>query len=136
MGVAGHNAYVKDKNKWRPQLFDETLAREAYEEIGLPLKMYPTKDSFLKAAKNLKQDIGYIFDKFHYKTEANNEWVGLGFILVLTQDVKFKDKEVVQFRWLTPYELRQFLDNNTDYCAPLSMVFKKAEKFRKKYLKI
>ena len=73
-------------------------------------------------------------EKLHYKTERNNEFVGLGFILTPTTKVKFKDNEVVAFKWLTPKELTVHLKKENNYCDPLPLVFKKAENFRKRYL--
>ena len=80
-----------------------------------------------------KDPVAYIFDKFHFKTETDNEWVGLGFVVVPTQDVEFVDDEVIDFKWLTPDELQNFIDTETNYCSPLPLVFEKAEKFRKEY---
>lgn len=137
MGVAGHNCYVKNRGCFGPLSFEKNLIKEAEEEIGLNLKMFKTRNAFLTASKRKnKNAIGFIFDRFHYKTSENNEWVGLGFILVPTMNVVFNDNEVVEFKWFKPNQLKQFLAQNKNYCSPLSLVFEKAEKFRKKYLKI
>jgi len=94
--------------------------------------MFKSKKEFIKAIKNITdKPLGFIFDKFHYKTETNNEWVGLGFIIVPNTDVKFEDDEVIDFKWLSPNELKEFIETNDNYCAPLPLVFEKAEKFRK-----
>jgi len=136
MGVAGHNNYVKEKGMYRPLSFDENLMVEAEEEIGLKLKMFQSVKEFIEAKNKLsKEAIGLIFDKFHYKTPTNNEWVGLGFIIIPTMDVDFQDGEVIDFKWLTPEELKKYLKENNDYCAPLPLVFEKAEEFRRKILK-
>jgi isopentenyldiphosphate isomerase len=132
MGVAGHNCYIKENGEYRPVDFAENLVKEAKEEIGIDLKMYETQDDFLQAVKNSPHQIsGFIFDKFHFKTEDNNEWVGLGFISMPTTEVHFEDDEVVDFKWLSPQEMKEYLENNNDYCSPLPLVFEKAETFRK-----
>ena len=136
MGVAGHNCYMQEKQNYRLLDFEENLIKETNEEIGLKLKMFKTRNEFLKASKKInKTAIGFIFDKFNYKTKDNNEWIGLGFILTTKTNLKFTDNEVVDFKWLTPKELKQFIRNNKNYCTPLPLVFEKAEKFRLKYLK-
>jgi len=136
MGVAGHNNYIKENKSYQPLDFNETLIKESEEEIGLKLKMVDSLKEFFKAKDRLSNEaIGFIFEKFHYKTSRNNEWVGLGFIITPTTEVIFKDKEVVEFKWMTPKELKEFLKNNNNYCSPLPLVFEKAERFRKKYLK-
>lgn len=128
MGVAGHNCYMDDK----PMNFNETLIKETEEEIGLKLEMISSKEEFLTAANSLESNtIGFIFEEFHYKTDRNNEWVGLGFIITTKTDVTFVDGEVSEFQWLTPEELKEFLKTNNNYCDPLPLVFEKAEKFRK-----
>lgn len=135
MGAAGHNQYIKYRNSYRYLNFEENLIKEAKEEIGIKLIMSKTLKDFLqKAKKENKQSLGFIFDQFHYKTKINNEYVGLGFILTRSKKLKFTDNEVVDFKWLTPNELKQFLKESDNYCDPLPLVFKKAEKFRKKYL--
>lgn len=135
MGAARHNCYVKDKNSYKFLDFEENLVKETNEEIGLKLKMFKSRKQFLNNAKKMnKNAIGFIFEKFHYKTNDNNEWVGLGFILTTKTNLKFKDKEVVDFKWLSSSELKRFLKTNKNYCTPLPMVFQKAEIFRKKYL--
>lgn len=45
-----------------------------------------------------KEAVAIIFDQFHFKTDTNNEWVGLGFVVVPTQDIKFADNEVIDFK--------------------------------------
>ncbi len=72
--------------------------------------MFDDVEGFGKSAKEQKEAVGYIFDTFHFKTKTDNEWVGLGFIVILTQDVEFADDEVIDFKWLTPDELRNFID--------------------------
>lgn len=135
MGVAGHNPYVKYKNDYKYLDFEENLIKEAKEEIGIKLKITKNLKEFIKSVKKVdKVVLGYIFDRFHYKTKINNEYVGLGFILTTSEKVKFTDSEVIDFKWLTPNELRKFLKENKNYCDPLPLVFNKAEKFRKKYL--
>ncbi len=136
MGVAGHNCYIKENDSYRPIGFDENLIKEAKEEIGIDLKMHNTREDFLNEIKNnIKQPLGFIFKKFHYLTDINNEWVGLGLIITSNNKVKFEDGEVIDFKWLSPNELKKYLEVNNNYCAPLPLVFEKAEKFRKKYLK-
>jgi isopentenyldiphosphate isomerase len=135
MGVAGHNCYIKKNGFYVPLDFDENLIKECDEEIGLTLKMYKIRPDFIQAFKKQKTEaMGFIFDKFHYKTELNNEWVGLGLIVTTKIDLKFKDKEVVDFKWFTPNELKDYLKKNNNYCSPLPLVFEKAEKFRTTYL--
>ncbi|MFH1187442.1 MAG: NUDIX domain-containing protein [bacterium] len=132
MGVAGHNCYLKERGFFRPLGFDENLIKEAREEIGINIKMFKSKDEFTKIIKsNSKQPVGFIFEKFHYKTEINNEWVGLGFIVVPSTQVIFNDNEVVDFKWFSPEELKEYLKTDNNYCSPLPLVFEKAEKFRK-----
>lgn len=135
MGVGGHNPYVTENGNYKPLDFAENLAKEANEEIGLNIKVCDNLDEFLKAAQELKdQVIAFILEKFHYKTEIYNEFIGLGIILTLTTKVEFKDNEVVDFKWLAPKELQEFLNSNNKYCVPLPLAFKKVEKFRLKYL--
>ncbi|HLD72873.1 MAG TPA: NUDIX domain-containing protein [Candidatus Nanoarchaeia archaeon] len=135
MGAAGHNCYIKDKNGYRPMDFKETLIKEVDEEIGLKIKVIDPINEFVKLSKTkIQRPIAIIIEKFHYKTERNNEFVGLGFILTPTTKVKFKDNEVVAFKWLTPKELTVHLKKENNYCDPLPLVFKKAENFRKRYL--
>ncbi len=135
MGVAGHNCYIKDKEEYRPMNFKETLLKEASEEIGLPLEVIDSLEEFTKRLKDkIKKPIAIFIEKFHYQTERNNEFVGLAFIVTPTTKLKFKDKEVVDFRWLTPQELEHYLRTEKNYCDPLPLVFEKVEKFRKKYL--
>lgn len=132
MGVAGHNCYFKENGFFRPLDFDENLVKEAKEEIGINITMCKSKDEFLKTIKNKpNQSLGFIFDKFHYKTETDNEWVGLGFIIVPNTKVNFEDDEVIDFKWFSPEELKAYLETNDNYCSPLPLVFEKAEKFRK-----
>ena len=93
------------------------------------------KHEIVKISKTkIKKPIAIIFEKFHYLTERNNEFVGLAFILTPTTRVEFKDEEVIYFKWLTPEELTKHLKKENNYCDPLPLVFEKAEKFRKKYL--
>ncbi len=136
MSVAGHNCYVKKGKFFKPLDFNENLIKEAQEEVGINLKMYNTKIAFLKAARQLKnsQPIGFIFDKFHYQTKINNEWVGLGLIITPTTETRFNDREVVDFKWLSPDELKMFILKETNYCEPLPLVFYKVEEFRKQNL--
>ena len=129
IGVAGHNIYQKQNDNYVPLDFSENLKKEAKEEIGINLKMFEDVSSFVESAKEAKEVVGFIFDKFHYKTEKDNEWVGLGFVAVPTQNVVFVDDEVADFKWLTPDELQNFIDTETNYCSILPLVFKKAEKF-------
>lgn len=131
MGVAGHNCYIKENGFFKPVDFDENLIKEAKEEIGIDIEMFQSKDEFIKSINSIDKPKGFIFDKFHYKTESNNEWVGLGFIIVHNTNVKFEDDEVIDFKWLSPNELREFIETNNNYCSPLPLVFEKAEKFRK-----
>ncbi len=133
MGVAGHNCYIKEGGGYRPMSFKETLIKEADEEIGIDIDVIDSVDEFAKLAKTkIKKPIAIIFEKFHYKTERNNEFVGLAFILTPTKDLDFKDEEVVDFKWLAPEELERYLKEESNYCAPLPVVFEKAEKFRKR----
>ncbi len=132
MGVAGHNCYFKENGFFRPLDFEENLVKEAKEEIGIDIEMYKSKDDFLKVIKNKpNQPSGFIFEKFYYKTETNNEWVGLGFVIVLNTQVNFEDDEVIDFKWFSSEELKEYLETNNNYCSPLPLVFEKAEKFRK-----
>jgi len=135
MGVAGHNCYEKKKEKYEPLLFEENLVKETDEEIGLELKMFHSLNKFLEESKNLKNTIGYIFEKFHFTNSINSEWVGGGFILTTQTELKFKDKEVLEFRWMTPFELREYLKNEDNYYSALPIIFEKAEKFRLKHFK-
>ena len=135
MGVAGHNCYVKEQAVFRLLDFEENLIKEAKEEIGIELEMFRSKKDFINAANNnFKKPFGFIFEKFHYKTEINNEWVGLGLIVVSSFEVKFEDEEVIDFKWLTSEELKEFIKTNNNYCSPLPLVFEKAEKFIKENL--
>lgn len=132
MGVAGHNCYIKEKGSYRPLDFDENLKKEAKEEIGIDMEMLRSQEEFIRRMKSTTdKPLGCIFDRFHYKTKINNEWVGLGFIIVPYTDVVFEDDEVIDFRWLSPSELKGFLQANENYCEPLPLVLEKAEKFRK-----
>ena len=136
MGVAGHNCYIKDKSGYRPMNFKETLMKEVDEEIGLDINVIDSIKEFVKRSKEpLRQPIAIIFEQFHYKTERNNEFVGLAFILTPTTNVEFKDDEVIKFKWLLPEELAKYIKTENNYCDPLPLVFEKAERFRKKYLK-
>lgn len=134
MGVAGHNCYVKEEGAWRFMDFDETLVKEAEEEIGLTISICNTTEKeFIASLKTLKDEaVAYVFEKFHYLVKPNNEWVGLAFIATPITDVKFNDKEVIDFKWMTPAKLKDYLKNNDNYCAPLPLVLEKAEKFRQK----
>ena len=120
---------------YRPMDFKETLIKEADEEIGLQIKVVDSLKEFVKYYKSSSLGpIAFVFEKFHYKTEHNNEFVGLAFIITSTTTVEFKDDEVVEFKWLTPKELEKYLKAETNYCHPLLVAFEKAERFRKKYL--
>jgi len=135
IGVAGHNRYIEENWFFRPLYFNENLIKEAKEEIGINLEMFDDEEIFKeKVSKKIDKSIGFIFDKFHYKTDINNEWVWLGFIVVPNMEVKFEDKEVVDFRWVSPIELEKYLAQNNNYCSGLPLVFEKAEKFRKEKL--
>lgn len=135
MGIAGHNCYLKENGFFRPLGFNENLIKEAKEEVGLNIYMCKSKDEFLQMIKNKSnQSLGFIFEKFHYKTKTNNEWVGLGLIIVPNTQVSFEDNEVIDFKWFSPEELKEYLKSNDNYCSPLPLVFKKAEKFRKENL--
>ena len=92
-------------------------------------KIWYSAKEFLETAKKLKEPTGFIIERFHYKTDKNNEWVGLGLILSPTTTVKFADGEVTDFKWLTPEELKEYLKKENNYCVALPMVFEKAEKF-------
>ncbi len=131
MGVAGHNHYFNDNGIFRPLGFDENLIIEAKGEIGIDVKMFKSKDEFFRNIDNISYSRGFIFEEFLYKNEVDNEWVGLGFIIVPNMNVKFEDDEVLDFKWLLPKELENYLETNDDYCSPLPLAFKKAEKFRK-----
>ena len=135
MGAAGHNCYLKENGSYRPMDFKETLIKEVDEEIGLDIDVINSVDEFVELSKTkIKKPIAIIFEKFHYKTERNNEFVGLAFVLTPTPNTDFKDDEVIDFKWLTPEEIKKYLSENDDYCEPLPLVFEKAEKFREKYL--
>ncbi|PID51884.1 MAG: hypothetical protein CR972_04795 [Candidatus Moraniibacteriota bacterium] len=135
MGVAGHNCYVREGDSFRFLDFEENLAKEAREEIGIDITMTKSQNEFIDLVHKTKTPSGFIFDKFLYKTEENNEWVGLGFIVVHDTTTEFIDNEVVDFQWLTLVELAQFLKENNNICSPLPLVFEKAEKFRTEILK-
>lgn len=114
-------------------LFEETLKKETNEEIGLTLTVYTSLKEFLTAAKQLTSPIGYIFETFLFKNSIDNEWVGAGIILTTDTLVEFKDKEVLDFRWLTPSEFKTYLATEDTYYAALPLMFEKAETFRKRY---
>lgn len=115
--------------------FAETLVKEGDEEIGVKIKVVDSVKEFRKLSKTkFKKVTAVIFEQFHYLTERNNEFVGLAMVLVPTMDVKFNDHEVVEFKWLLPSELAEFIETNHNYCDPLPLVFEKAEKFRRKFL--
>lgn len=136
MGVAGHNQYVKYGGGYRYLGFSESLVKEAKEEIGIDIVMHDNQGDFLRdISKTNERPVGYIFEKFHYKTKINNEYVGLGFIITTSEKVNFTDDEVIDFKWLTPEELKEFIKDNKNYCDPLPLVFEKAEKFRGKHIK-
>ncbi len=132
MGVAGHNCYVKENGIYRPMGFDETLVKEAKEEIGIRLEMCKSKQEFIQKIKlKPKQALGFIFDRFYHETQINKEWVGLGFVIVYDTQLHFEDNEVVDFKWLSPEALRRFLETNENYCSALPLAFEKAESFRR-----
>ena len=133
MGVAGHNCYEKRGDEWVPLSFEDNFVKEAKEEIGIDLTVCPDATSLVEKGKQGKEAVAFIFDRFHYKTDVDNEWVGLGFVVVPTTDVSFTDNEVIDFQWLVPAELEDFLAMQVNYCSPLPLVFEKAETFRKKY---
>lgn len=135
MGVAGHNCYIKENGEYKPLSFEENLIKETDEEIGLNLKMVYSLKEFLEALKELKGNIGYIFEKFQCKNSINNEWVGAGIILTTETNLKFKDKEVIEFRWLSPKELKSYLSEENNYYSALPIVFEKMERFRLKYMR-
>ncbi len=135
MGIAGHNCYVQERGSYRPMGFQETLVKEADEEIGLSVKIIDSLRKFVKLSQQpLPSPTAFFFEKFHYKTSRNNEFVGLALVLTPTTKLTFKDKEVVGFKWVSPLELGRFLKEERNYCDPLPLVYTKAEKFRKKYL--
>ena len=135
MGVAGHNCYIIKNGVLKALSFKETLIKEAEEEIGLSLTVVDSLGKFLQLARSeLKNPIAFFFDTFHFKEGINNEFVSLAFILTPITKLQFKDKEVVDFQWLSPHQLSLFLRRNDNYCSPLPMVFNKAEAFRKQYL--
>ncbi|MCH7568218.1 MAG: NUDIX domain-containing protein [Nanoarchaeota archaeon] len=134
VGVAGHNCYEKKNGEYKPLSFEENLIKETDEEIGLDVKVFYSLNEFLEASKELNGTIGYICERFHYRTSINNEWVGFGLILTTKTDLEFKDKEVLKFRWLSPDELKKYLDEEDNYYSALPIIFEKAEKFRLKYL--
>jgi len=135
LGIGGHNCYEKIKNKWVPMSYQQTLIKEADEEIGMQVEIFDSLDEFLKQSKKLKKPIAYFFDKFHHKTERNNEYIGFAFILTPNKNVEFKDNEVIDFKWLSPSELEEFIRKNPELiCDALMYGFEKAEKFRTSYL--
>ena len=135
VGVGGHNCYAQYNNSYRPMNFKETLIKEADEEIGLNVTVIDSVQDFVKLSQQpLHNPLTFIFEQFHYKTEHNNEFIGLAFMVTPTTEVEFKDNEVVEFKWLTPQELSQYLKTETNYCHPLLVAFEKAETFRKTYL--
>ena len=134
--VGGHNCYAWYNGIYRPMNFKETLIKEADEEIGLEVRVIDSRHDFVKFSKQpLKNPLAFIFEKFHYKTEHNNEFVGVALIITPTTKVEFKDDEVVEFKWLSSVELDKYLKTETNYCHPLLLAFEKVEKFRKKYLR-
>ncbi len=133
MGAAGHNCYVKEDDVYRPNMFPENLAKEAEEEIGIKIKMVDTAEEFAIAIANLTEPIGYIFEEFLSQPPTDNEWVGMGFVVVLDQAVNFTDNEVVDFKWYTPADLEEYFMNSGEACSSLAVAFEKAEKIRKQY---
>lgn len=135
MGVGGHNPYIIRNGQYEPLGFADNLIKEADEEIGLNLKICDRLEDFLVTSQKLGQwAVGFVFEKFHYQTEFCDEFIGLGIILTPHTKVEFKDNEVIDFKWLTPNELEEFLNGNNQCCAPLILAFEKTEKFRLKYL--
>ncbi len=131
MGVAGHNCYIKENGEYRHLGFNENLPKEAEEEIGINLHMCSSKEEFIKAMNEQNDKaFGYLFEEFLYKTEINNEWVGLSFVVVPNTDVSFTDDEVVDFKWLSPEEFSDYLKTHDDYCVALPLAFEKVERFR------
>ncbi|MFA5954866.1 MAG: NUDIX domain-containing protein [Patescibacteria group bacterium] len=128
MGVAGYNCYIKDGSAWRYTNFEETLVKEAGEEIGLQLTVFDSLEEFLKNIGHT--NAAYFFDRFLWRTNQDNEYVGLAFVTVVEQKTIFVDDEVVDFKWMLPEELKEFLQTGTNYCAALSVIFEKAEQFR------
>jgi isopentenyldiphosphate isomerase len=133
MGVAGHNCYVKDEDGYRYLDFEDNLIKESDEEIGIELTICKGPEELVENSRNGKAT-AMIIEKFNYKTDFNNEYVSLAFIIVPNTNVDFKDNEVVEFRWLSPDEMSDFLKNSDEYCSALPVVFEKAEKFRIKHL--
>ena len=133
MGAAGHNCYEKRGDEYVPLNFNENLQKEIAEEVGIDIKILDDVNKFVENAKQAKEAVAIIFDQFHFKTDTDNEWVGLGFVVVPTQDIKFVDNEVIDFKWLSPNELQKFIEVESNYCSPLPLVFEKAEKFRRQY---
>ena len=134
MGVAGHNCYKKEGNSWKPILFEENLVKETDEEIGLKLVVAKSLNEFLESSKKLNGSIRFIFEQFLCQNSLNNEWVGAGFILTKETKLEFKDKEVIDFKWLTPKEIKEFLKKEGEYYSALLIIFEKEEKFRLKDL--
>ncbi len=135
MGVAGHNCYILEDGGYRPLGFNENLPKEAEEEIGITLQMCSSREEFINTMnKPSDKAFGYLFEEFLYKTEINNEWVGLSFVVVPTTDVSFIDDEVVDFKWLSPEELSEYLKTHDDFCIALPLAFEKAEGFRESIL--
>lgn len=134
MSVAGHNCYDKINGEYTPLMFEENLVKETDEEIGLTLEMFNSLNEFLEQSKGFDGTIGYIFERFLHKDNRNNEFVGAGFILTTEEKLEFKDKEVMEFRWLSPEELNKYIKEDSDFYSALPLMFEKAEKFRKKYL--
>lgn len=124
---------MQTKNGYRPIDFEENLAKEANEEVGLDVKTFDSLDDFLIASLSSHKTIGYIFERFHHSDGVNNEWVGAGLILTTQETLEFKDGEVLEFQWLTPDELKVFLTNGR-YHSALPIIFEKAEEFRLRYL--
>lgn len=128
MGAAGHNVYECIENNLQPLLFDGNLQKEVSEEIGMEVTIVERIQEL-----TFLQDhaLGIIFEEFHYKTDYNNEWVGLGFITTPTKETNFADGEVINFKWLTPEELSEFLSTDDNHCHALEVAFEKAEPIRK-----
>ena len=133
IGVAGHNCYVEAEGGYAPLSFAETLVKEADEEIGLTVSMCDTRESFVERAAHPLGTIGYIFDRFHYHTESHNEWIGVGLIITVQEDLTFRDGEVLDFAWYTPEDLRTFFAEG-EYYGALPIAFERAEAFRLQYL--
>lgn len=128
MWVAGHNCYTQVNWNREYMSFEDTLTKEAREEIWLRIQISNDINSFKWIAERGKTT-WYIFERFLYETERNSEYVWLGLICTTQENLVYTDNEVVDFQRLTEQDLDQFIATRDDYCSPLLLVFTKVKKF-------